>query len=67
MEDGWEPLCEFLGKEVPDEPFPHLNATGASFDARADAVINKWLLRAVRNMVLVTGTVGLAWWYMARI
>jgi len=24
--DGWKPLCEFLGKEVPDEPFPHVNA-----------------------------------------
>ena len=22
---GWEPLCEFLGVEVPDKPFPHLN------------------------------------------
>lgn len=22
---GWEPLCAFLGKSVPDEPFPHLN------------------------------------------
>ena len=25
MGDGWEPLCEFLGVPVPDEPFPHLN------------------------------------------
>ncbi|KAF4969035.1 hypothetical protein FSARC_3689 [Fusarium sarcochroum] len=24
-EDGWEPLCKFLGKEVPNEPFPRLN------------------------------------------
>jgi hypothetical protein len=22
---GWEPLCDFLGKEIPDVPFPHLN------------------------------------------
>jgi hypothetical protein len=22
---GWEPLCAFLGKPVPDEPFPYLN------------------------------------------
>ncbi|MFC6886173.1 MULTISPECIES: sulfotransferase family protein [Actinomadura] len=22
---GWEPLCAFLGVEVPDEPFPRLN------------------------------------------
>lgn len=23
--EGWEPLCAFLGAEVPDEPFPHHN------------------------------------------
>ena len=22
---GWEPLCEFLGLPVPDEPFPRVN------------------------------------------
>ncbi|OEV05192.1 sulfotransferase family protein [Streptomyces oceani] len=22
---GWEPLCSFLGVEIPDEPFPHEN------------------------------------------
>lgn len=27
--EGWEPLCSFLGVEVPDEPFPHLNDTAA--------------------------------------
>jgi Sulfotransferase domain len=27
--DGWEPLCRFLGVPVPDEPFPHVNATEA--------------------------------------
>lgn len=25
IEQGWEPLCEFLGKEVPDVPFPRSN------------------------------------------
>ncbi len=23
--EGWGPLCAFLGKDVPDEPFPHHN------------------------------------------
>lgn len=23
--EGWEPLCAFLGADVPDEPFPHHN------------------------------------------
>ena len=21
--DGWQPLCQFLGRPIPDEPFPH--------------------------------------------
>jgi len=25
VEEGWEPLCEFLELPVPDEPFPHVN------------------------------------------
>lgn len=33
--DGWEPLCAFLGREVPDEPFPAVN-DGAAF---ADNII----------------------------
>ena len=30
--DGWDPLCQFLGVEVPDEPFPHVNSK-EEFDA----------------------------------
>jgi hypothetical protein len=26
--EGWAPLCRFLGRPVPDAPFPHVNATG---------------------------------------
>ena len=30
VKDGWGPLCEFLGVEVPKaKPFPHLNDTEA--------------------------------------
>ena len=27
LSDGWEPLCELLGRDVPDTPFPHANST----------------------------------------
>lgn len=27
VKEGWGPLCDFLGVEVPDGPFPHLNDT----------------------------------------
>lgn len=25
--DGWEKLCPFLGKPIPDEPYPRVNST----------------------------------------
>eukprot|EP00665_Eupelagonemidae_sp_cell47_P000144 gene143-854_t len=25
VSQGWAPLCEFLGADVPPEPFPHVN------------------------------------------
>jgi len=25
VQDGWPPLCQFLGVPVPDQPFPHVN------------------------------------------
>ena len=27
VKDGWEPLCQFLGVPVPQEPFPNVNDT----------------------------------------
>jgi hypothetical protein len=43
--EGWEPLCEFLGVGVPDEPLPHLNDT-ASFKegviGGSLAIVNEW-------------------------
>jgi len=28
VKDGWKPLCDFLGKPIPNEPIPHDNRTG---------------------------------------
>ncbi|KAJ2994466.1 hypothetical protein NUW58_g1551 [Xylaria curta] len=28
VSEGWGPVCEFLGKDIPDEPFPRVNNTG---------------------------------------
>lgn len=33
--DGWEPLCQALGVDVPDEEFPHVNTTD-EFRARLE-------------------------------
>jgi len=37
VSQGWEPLCHFLGRAVPDEPFPQDNDT-ATFRAKYLAV-----------------------------
>lgn len=29
VSQGWEPLCEFLGVDVPSEEFPHVNDAGS--------------------------------------
>ena len=47
---GWGPLCNFLGKDIPDIPFPHVNDS-VEFDER------KWLrkkhiaIRIVRQLL----------------
>ncbi|MEM7025594.1 MAG: sulfotransferase family protein [Pseudomonadota bacterium] len=35
--DGWEPLCRFLGRPVPDQPYPHTNTTEDFRSRRAAA------------------------------
>ncbi|KAJ7489534.1 hypothetical protein FB451DRAFT_1349737 [Mycena latifolia] len=29
LESGWEPLCQFLGKDIPNVPFPRVNEAAA--------------------------------------
>lgn len=33
LAEGWEPLCKFLGKPIPDEPFPRVNDAEAATKA----------------------------------
>lgn len=58
VEDGWEPLCEFLGKLVPDEPFPHINAA-AEFAGQEMRIGKKYVLGALKSLaVLVAVAAG---------
>jgi type IV secretory pathway TrbF-like protein len=49
--DGWEPLCEFLGKDVPTEAFPQGNPT-TEWVERVGATMQEHNRRAVRNMLV---------------
>lgn len=46
LDQGWEPLCEFLGKPVPNVPFPHFNDTQA-YHEQLEVVVR----RAARLMM----------------
>ncbi|KAF2163802.1 hypothetical protein M409DRAFT_68361 [Zasmidium cellare ATCC 36951] len=56
VEDGWEPLCQFLGKPVPKEPFPQGNST-AEFQAFKSKVQDPRNEKATRNIVITAATV----------
>lgn len=52
VEDGWEPLCAFLGKEVPkDTPFPTSNSR-AAFTKRVDEIVKTRATAAIRNLAI---------------
>jgi hypothetical protein len=43
--EGWEPLCDFLGVDVPDTPFPRLNDSKMFVDRIVDGsliVLKEW-------------------------
>jgi hypothetical protein len=39
VREGWAPLCAFLGVDVPDEPFPHLNDRGTVAENVRDVLV----------------------------
>lgn len=54
ISDGWGPLCEFLGEEVPDEPFPRVNDV-ANFYARCRKRNRMQMLNAALQAVTMGG------------
>ncbi|NGO50776.1 sulfotransferase family protein [Allomesorhizobium camelthorni] len=43
--DGWKELCDFLGREVPREPFPHANKGKYSSQSMMRRVLTKVMAR----------------------
>jgi hypothetical protein len=63
VQDGWEPLCKFLGREVPvGVPFPHLNEGKETLKALArERLFGPWL-RTARIAVPAAALIALVWW-----
>ncbi|KAL2793106.1 hypothetical protein BJX66DRAFT_306661 [Aspergillus keveii] len=51
LSDGWGPLCDFLGKPVPDVPFPHLNEK-KWLDEKVQIVIQRGMKRVVWKLMV---------------
>ncbi|KAH8748905.1 hypothetical protein F5883DRAFT_378143, partial [Diaporthe sp. PMI_573] len=51
LADGWEPLCLFLGKDVPDVSFPHINEK-KEYTARSKRLGDKITKSAARKFFL---------------
>jgi len=73
MGDGWEPLCDFLGREVPraddGEPlaFPHVNDTAALRRKLTEQrmIMLKRLAAAMLPWVGAASAAGAGWWWWA--
>ncbi|KAL4862402.1 hypothetical protein BDV12DRAFT_178872 [Aspergillus spectabilis] len=65
VQDGWTPLAKFLGKDIPESPFPHVNEKGfvvelhrGIFWGRASSVVQgKW------PWVVLAAATAWVWWY----
>lgn len=63
LASGWEPLCKFLGKPVPDEPFPRVNDSQAR-DEFMRAIMWKAGISWIGIIsTLAVGSVAFARWY----
>ncbi|KAF5011612.1 hypothetical protein FDECE_2275 [Fusarium decemcellulare] len=52
VEDGWKPLCEFLGKPIPDAPFPNGNKGSGQFQDNMEEATKDLVRNAMRNMAI---------------
>ncbi|OJJ42882.1 hypothetical protein ASPZODRAFT_137025 [Penicilliopsis zonata CBS 506.65] len=57
VEDGWEPICSFLDRPVPDEPFPRANDFSA-FQKTLERYSKDRMLRCLRNVLLIATSAG---------
>ena len=64
VEEGWEPLCAFLGLPIPNRPFLRENSARELQEAGRKS--SRWaLFNATRNALLAVSALILAYWAMA--
>jgi hypothetical protein len=60
---GWEPLCNFLGHEVPDCEFPRVNDSKA-YQERMNKIIAAAIWRAFQSAVALLIGIGAIMWIL---
>lgn len=77
VQDGYKPLCDFLGVPVPttvigekevEEPFPRVH-DGAAFHDRINAMLrcqNRRIMKKIGKLVSAVVLVGVGLWYLRR-
>lgn len=69
VQDGWAPLCTFLGKPVPDTEFPSGNAPKEMLE-RTGKILDDMKRTALRGMIVtgavLVGGLSAAAWYALR-
>ena len=58
--EGWEPICKFLGKPIPDQPFPHENRLGSVIDELANdphyqATMKRQYIGWINRIIMLVG------------
>jgi sulfotransferase family protein len=65
LTDGWEPLCAFLGKDIPDTEFPWVNETKA-LQEKIKSVQTGLMLKAIRRIApvfIAAAVIGVAYYW----
>lgn len=57
LEDGWEPLCRFLGKDVPNVPFPRINDL-KDFHTKSNIMVKIAAKRVLWKGIKICGFAG---------
>ncbi|KAI7205265.1 hypothetical protein KC316_g14346 [Hortaea werneckii] len=61
LQEGWGPLCAFLGREMPDVPFPHVNekeSNRLAFETIAKIGMKRVVRKAFMVLTVVAVPVG---------
>ena len=61
VKEGWEPLCKFLNKPVPNEPFPNINDKKDLQQKMVQFLIFCYFLHFLRAAAILGGA-GLVYW-----